>query len=280
MCKIIRFLKDGEEKFGILEEEKIKVLEGIQKIEELFNKNQKEIQDLAICEILKKEVEILSPIDFPLQDVICLGVNYLEHAKESYKFKGEAFDGKREEAVYFSKRVNQCTKPYGEFAIRGMSNALDYEVELAFVVGKDCQNISKEEALDYVFGYSVANDLSARDLQKKHKQWYAGKSLEGALVLGPCVVLKESLNPFNLSIQSYVNGELRQNSNTKEMIFTIPHILSELSHYFMIKAGSLVITGTPSGAGMGFNPPKFLKAGDEVRCCIEGIGEIVTKIIE
>ncbi|CAM2788954.1 fumarylacetoacetate hydrolase family protein [Helicobacter burdigaliensis] len=280
MCKIIRILKDKEEKFGILEEEKIKVLEGIQKIDMLFDKNLKEIQKLATYEILKEGVEILAPIDSPSQDVICLGVNYLEHAKESYKFKGEAFDGKREEAVYFSKRVNVCAKPYGEFALRGMSEALDYEVELAFIVGKDCQNISKEEAMDYVFGFSVANDFSARDLQKKHKQWYAGKSLEGAFVMGPCVVLKESLNPFNLKIQSYVNGELRQDSNTKEMIFTIPHILSELSHYFLIKAGSVIITGTPSGAGMGFNPPKFLKVGDEVRCVIEGIGEIVTKIIE
>lgn len=224
------------------------------------------------------KVQLLAPIQNPLQDIICLGINFLEHAEESMRFKNEKFDGKREEAVYFSKRVNECNSPNGDFFINGATNQLDYEVELVVIIGRNCRNVARENALEYVFGYSIANDISARDLQLKHKQWYAGKSLEGAFPMGPCIVLRDSLNVENLSIKSYVNGELRQNSNTSQLIFDIPYVISELSSYCTLKTGSIISMGTPSGVGMGFTPPRFLQNGDIVVCEIEGIGQLTTHI--
>lgn len=224
------------------------------------------------------DVQLLAPIKSPLQDVICLGINYMEHAKESARFKKEICDTKREEAIYFSKRVNECTNPNASFSIGAKTTQLDYEVELVVIIGKDCTHATRANAMDFVFGYSMTNDISARDIQLKHKQWYAGKSLEGSFPLGPCIVLRDSLNPHNLTIKSYVNNQLRQNSNTSKLIFDIPHAICELSSYFTLKAGSIISMGTPDGVGMGFNPPKFLKAGDVVKCEIEDIGVLQTFI--
>ncbi|RDU62069.1 fumarylacetoacetase, partial [Helicobacter didelphidarum] len=197
----------------------------------------------------------------------------------SMRFKKEAFDGKREEAVYFSKRVNECASPDSIFHRESKTNQLDYEVELVVIIGKDCKNIPKEQAKEVIFGYTIGNDISARDLQAKHKQWYAGKSLEGAFPMGPYIILRDSLDTSNLAIKSYVNGELRQNSNTSKMIFGIDSVIAELSSYFTLKAGSIISMGTPSGVGMGFNPPRFLQSGDIVTCEIEGIGSIRTRIV-
>jgi len=233
----------------------------------------------SIIPPLTPPINLLAPIKSPRQDVICLGINYLEHAKESARFKKEDFSGKREEAVYFSKRVNECNAPIATLNANNQTKQLDYEVELAVIISRDCRNVRQEDAKEYIFGYSVCNDVSARDLQAKHKQWYAGKSLEGGFVLGPCIVLRDSINPSMLAIKSYVNNELRQNSNTSLMVFNVDYVISQLSHYFTLKSGSIIAMGTPSGVGMGFNPPKFLNAGDVVKCEIEGIGMIETRII-
>ncbi|TLD80046.1 FAA hydrolase family protein [Helicobacter sp. MIT 11-5569] len=220
-----------------------------------------------------ESVELLAPILYPKQDVICLGINYLEHAKESARFKNESFDEKRENAVYFSKRVNAAVATNAKIPSHSkLTNKLDYEVELGVIIGKDAYEISKDKALEYVFGYTIINDISARDLQQKHKQWYMGKSLEGSLPMGPCIVSADTLNPQNLTIKSYVNGELRQNSHTSLMICDVASAICELSSYCTLQAGTILAMGTPSGVGMGFEPPKFLKSGDEVRCEIEGIG--------
>ena len=151
-------------------------------------------------------------------------------------------------------------------------------MELVAIIGKDCRNVSMNRAREYIFGYTIGNDISARDLQGRHKQWYAGKSLEGACPLGPYIVLRDSLDISNLAIKSYVNGELRQDSNTSKMIFNVDYVIAELSNYFTLKAGSIISMGTPSGVGMGFNPPRFLKSGDVVKCYIENLGELVTHI--
>lgn len=225
------------------------------------------------------QITLLSPIKRPLQDIICLGINYMEHAKESMRFKKEAFDGKRDEAVYFAKRVNECAPPDSTFHIESKTTQLDYEVELVVIIGKDCKNLPKEHAKEVIFGYTIGNDISARDLQAKHKQWYIGKSLEGAFPLGPYIILRDSLEVSNLAIKSYVNGELRQNSNTSQMIFGIDYVIAELSSYFTLKAGSIISMGTPSGVGMGFNPPRFLQNGDVVICEIEGIGKLESRIV-
>ena len=152
---------------------------------------------------------------------------------------------------------------------------LDYEAELAVVIGKDASHVEEADAAEYVLGYTIINDVSARQVQTRHKQWYFGKSLDGFTPMGPCIVTADEFEfPPRLSIQSKVNGELRQNSNTELLIFGIPHIIRELSQGITLKAGTIIATGTPAGVGMGFEPPRFLKSGDQVECIIEGIGSL------
>jgi 2-keto-4-pentenoate hydratase/2-oxohepta-3-ene-1,7-dioic acid hydratase in catechol pathway len=183
--------------------------------------------------------------------------------------------------VYFSKRVNRAVAP-GD-PIQGhldLDEQLDYEVELAVIIGRDARNVRKELAYDFIFGYTILNDVSARSLQGKHKQWYFGKSLDGFTPMGPCIATEDEFaRPPALGIQSSVNREPRQFSNTNHMIFDIPHIISELSGGMTLKAGTIISTGTPAGVGMGMQPPRFLKKGDVVRCEIEGIGVLENMVM-
>ena len=231
--------------------------------------------------VKKIDTVACAPIIHPAQDVICLGVNYVEHAKESAKFKKEAFGGARPFPIYFSKRVSEAVADGGEIpAYVGLVDSLDYESELAVIIGKDAKNISEEEAFDYIFGYTIVNDVSARNLQTRHSQWYLGKSLDGFTPMGPCIVTKDEFDiPPKVAVRSYVNGELRQNSNSELLITGIAHIIAELSSGITLKAGTIIYTGTPSGVGMGFVPPRFLKPGDVVVCEIEGIGEIKNMVM-
>ena len=225
-------------------------------------------------EIPLERVTLLAPIPEPKQDMICLGINYMAHAEESARYKKEAFGGERPYAVYFSKRIGAAVRPGGE--IDGhfdMVERLDYEAELAVVIGKDARGVSEEDAAEYVLGYTIVNDVSARLLQTRHQQWYFGKSLDGFTPMGPWIVTADEFSfPPKLAIQSKVNGELRQDSNTEMLIFGVPHIIRELSRGITLKAGTIIATGTPAGVGMGFAPPRFLKSGDTVECVIEGIG--------
>lgn len=223
-----------------------------------------------------EEAILLAPIPHPVQDVICLGINYMAHAEESARYKKEAF------AVYFSKRVSEATGTGAEIpSHKELVQDLDYEAELAVIIGKDAKNVPVSEVKNYIFGYTVINDVSARTLQTRHKQWYFGKSLDGFLPMGPCIVTAEEFPyPPRLSIQSRVNGELRQDSSTELMIFGIDHVVSELSAGMTLKAGTIIATGTPAGVGMGFDPPRFLKPGDVVECSIEGIGTLVNRVSE
>ena len=216
-------------------------------------------------------VEILAPILSPLQDIICLGINYMEHAKESYRFKKIEFDGKREFPVYFGKRANYILGDKAIFPSHShITQTLDYEVELALIIGKDATNVAQNRALEYVFGYTILNDISSRDIQNRYKQWYYGKSLDGSTLMGPWI--ETNLDISNLKITSRVNGELRQNANTADMIFDAAYVISDLSAGMTLKAGTIISLGTPSGVGMGFTPPKYLKKDDIVECEIEGIG--------
>lgn len=220
------------------------------------------------------QVRVLAPIPEPMQDVICLGMNYQKHKAEAEQFNAQAFTREKGSAVYFSKRATHCPGPGdpipGHFDI---VDSLDYETELAVVLGKDAVNVPEDEALDYVFGYTIVNDVSARNLQTGHKQWYFGKGLDGFTPMGPCLVTRDAFAwPPAQGIRTWVNGELRQEAVTDQLIFGIAHVIHELSQGMTLKAGTILATGTPAGVGMGFDPPKFLKAGDVVRCEIEGIG--------
>lgn len=237
-------------------------------------------KDLWEYEVLLSESEVVSPIVKPLQDVICLGINYGEHAIEAGKFSNEAFGGDRPYTIYFSKRVNKATAP-GEAvpSYEGLVDSLDYEVELGVILGRDCKSVAPNEAFDYVFGYTIINDISARNLQTRHKQWYLGKSLDGFTPIGPCIVTADEIgNPQDLNIKCSVNGELRQNSNTKYMMQTVAGAISELSQGMTLQAGTIIATGTPAGVGMGMEPPCFLQKGDVVTCEIEKIGVLENPI--
>ena len=227
-----------------------------------------------------REIKIISPIPVPKQDVICMGINYFDHAEESAKFHDEAFGGERPVPIFFSKRVNVAVAD--EEMVDGhwdIVDGLDYEVELGVIIGKDAKNVSEADAFDHVFGYTVINDFSARNLQTAHKQWYFGKSLDDLTAIGPWIVTKnEFQNPPALGIRSYVNDELRQDGNTSLMITGIAEVISRLSQGMTLKTGTVIAMGTPAGVGMGFDPPKFLQKGDAVRCEIEGIGSITNYI--
>lgn len=237
--------------------------------------------ELTAWPVDMEQVKLLAPIVRPRQDVICLGINYDEHAVEADRFSSDAFGGERPYTIYFSKRVSYAPGTgAGISAYEGLVDSLDYEAELAVILGKDALNVSREEALDYVFGYTVLNDISARNLQTRHKQWYLGKSLDGFTPMGPCIVTPDELGDcHNLGISSTVNGEKRQNSNTRCMIQTVEGAISELSQGMTLQAGTIIATGTPAGVGMGMTPPQFLKAGDTVICEIEGIGQLVNTIV-
>ena len=236
--------------------------------------------EFAAASVPLAEVKLLAPIPHPDQEVICLGVNYMDHAWESARYKKEDFNGERPYPVYFCKRVNECT-PDGGY-IDGhfdLQQNLDYEAELAVILGKDALNVKAEDAYDYVFGYTIINDVSSRDLQARHKQFYFAKSLDTFTCMGPWIVTADDLPcPPVLHISSKVNDELRQDNTTGNMIFDIPYIIAELSSGMMLRAGTVISTGTPSGVGMGFTPPKFMKSGDKVECIIEGIGSLTNYV--
>ena len=227
-----------------------------------------------------EEVKLLAPIPHPRQDVICLGINYMDHAEESARFKKEEFNGERPYAVYFSKRVNQAVNPGdGIPSHSDIVKDLDYEAEMAVIIGKEASHVPEAQVKDYIFGYTIINDVSARTIQNRHKQWYFGKSLDDFTPIGPWIVTKDEFeNPPALPIRSYVNDELRQDSNTSLMINGIAKVISQLSQGMTLQAGTIIAMGTPAGVGMGFQPPKFLKAGDVVTCEIEGIGKLTNEI--
>lgn len=287
--KLLTFEHDNNELLGVLvNDNKICPLRNLdinyKSMHELIcNINDKEIQklkdgisvgfnneNLISIENIKKA----APIPEPAQDIICLGINYMAHAEESARYKKESFERDRKYPVYFSKRVNKATTDGDIIPLYdGLVDSLDYECELAVIIGKDAKNVSVDNAYDYVFGYTIMNDVSARNLQTRHKQWYFGKSLDGFTPMGPWIVTKDEFTqPPVLNICSRVNGELRQNSVTDLMITTIADAISELSKGMTLKTGTIIAMGTPAGVGMGFEPPKFLKSGDIVECEIEGIG--------
>ncbi|MCR5250510.1 MAG: fumarylacetoacetate hydrolase family protein [Lachnospiraceae bacterium] len=218
------------------------------------------------------EYRIKAPVPVPIQDMVCLGVNYHDHIKETV----DVLDfTKKKDAVYFSKRVNRANDPDGIIPAYDFVDSLDYEAELGVILKKDAFNISIEEAATHILGYTIINDVSARNLQFKHQQWYRGKSLDGYTPMGPCIVTADEIgDAHDLAISCYVNDEKRQESNTKYMITTVEEAVSELSQGMTLKAGTVIATGTPGGVGMGMKPPVFLKEKDVVRCEIEGIGSL------
>lgn len=223
------------------------------------------------------QIRLLAPIRRPIHDILCVGVNYRAHLEESEAAMGEIA---HQSTVYFSKRAGTITGP--DAVLDGhleLDPCLDYEVELAVVIGKEGRDIPLDRVEDYIFGYTVFNDVSARGLQKRHNQWFRGKSLDGFAVMGPALVHKSELPfPLDLELCSRVNGEVRQHSGTRLFLVDVPHLIAELSQSITLEPGDIIATGTPSGVGMGFDPPRWLKSGDTVECEISGLGTLRTTI--
>jgi len=221
-------------------------------------------------------VTFLAPIPEPRKNVFCVGRNYAAHIAEGERAQNKKI-GVTEHPVYFTKPLTAVIGPHAPIPIfPNLSEAMDYEVELTIVIGTPGRNISKAKAYDHIFGYTILNDISARDIQRRHGgQYFKGKALDGSCPLGPWIVTADAISdPHALAISSTVNGELRQNDTTASMIFDIPTLIESLSEGMTLEPGDLLATGTPSGVGYAMEPPQFLKDGDTVVCEVAEIGRL------
>jgi 2-keto-4-pentenoate hydratase/2-oxohepta-3-ene-1,7-dioic acid hydratase in catechol pathway len=230
------------------------------------------------------QVELEAPIPLPARNIFCVGKNYYEHAHE---FARSGFDSSAgagaipQHPIIFSKVPESVVATHANVLIDpSVSTAIDYEAELAVIIGKGGRGISKADAYDHVWGYTIVNDVTARDLQGKYSQWLIGKSQDTFCPMGPWAITKDEFDLENASVRCFVNDDLRQNSRISLLIFDIPTIISTLSQGITLKPGDIIATGTPVGVGIGFDPPKYLKAGDLVRVEIDGIGTLENRIAE
>lgn len=222
------------------------------------------------------EVSLLAPVPRPARNIFCVGKNYHEHAHEFAKsgFDSSAASGAvPDQPIIFSKVPETVTGPGDAIPIDpAVSSAVDYEAELAVIIGRGGRGISRERALEHVWGYTIVNDVTARDLQGRHKQWLIGKSQDGFCPMGPWAVTADAVDLNDTPVRCWVNGELRQDSNVRLLIFDVPTLIATISAGITLRTGDIIATGTPAGVGIGFTPPKYLAAGDVVRIEIGGIG--------
>jgi 2-keto-4-pentenoate hydratase/2-oxohepta-3-ene-1,7-dioic acid hydratase in catechol pathway len=225
-------------------------------------------------------VQLAAPIPRPRKNIMCMGLNYAEHAKESAEARGRTVSVP-DHAVIFTKAPTTVNGPYGEIVIDPtVSEQVDWEAELAVIIGRTGKNIREEDALEYVFGYTVLNDVSARDLQNQHRQYFKGKSIDGYCPMGPWIVTADEVaDAQQLPIRLCVNGVTKQEANTSMMIFSIRQIIAVLSRGMTLESGDIIATGTPSGVGFARNPPEFLKPGDVMETEIAGIGTMRNSVV-
>jgi 2-keto-4-pentenoate hydratase/2-oxohepta-3-ene-1,7-dioic acid hydratase in catechol pathway len=226
------------------------------------------------------EITLYAPIPRPRKNVFCVGWNYLEHYAEGERVRKSGEDLPKH-PVFFSKAVTSVNGPFADIPYdANVSKRMDWEVELGVIIGKAGKNISEERAPEHVFGYTVINDVSARELQKRHgAQWLKGKSLDGCCPMGPCLVTADEIDPNNLQVITRVNGVVKQDSNTKHLYFKIPRLIAELSLGMTLEPGDILSTGTPEGTGFARTPPEYLQPGDVLETEIVGIGVMRNKIV-
>lgn len=222
------------------------------------------------------QVQLAAPIPRPRRNIFCVGKNYHAHARE---FAGSGFDSSAKsggdipaDPILFSKVPESVVGPADAIRMPAVSEAIDYEAELTVVIGRGGKGITEADAMQHVWGYTIINDVTARDWQGRHQQWLLGKSFDTFCPMGPWLVSADEMDGQNTGVRCFVNGEERQNANTKDLIFSIPKLIATLSAGITLYPGDLIATGTPVGVGIGFKPPKYLKAGDVVRVEIDGIG--------
>jgi len=239
---------------------------------------------LAAKALTLSELTVLAPIPFPPRNVMCVGKNYRAHAREFTKSGFDSSAGGVEDAIpsapiIFTKAPETVIANGADILYpAGVSDCVDYEAELGVVIGRGGKGIAKADALDHVFGYTIINDMTARDLQARHKQWFLGKSLDTFCPMGPWLVSADEIDVENLHLQCWINGELRQDANTADLIFDVPTLIETLSAGLTLRPGDIIATGTPAGVGIGFTPPKYLQRGDEIAIEISGLGRLVNRI--
>jgi 2-keto-4-pentenoate hydratase/2-oxohepta-3-ene-1,7-dioic acid hydratase in catechol pathway len=227
-------------------------------------------------------VKVLAPLPRPRRNVFCVGLNYRSHAAE---LAARGFNGAKNAEdlippapVVFSKVPESVVGPGAAIEIPAASSAIDYEAELAIVIGKGGRNIAAARALEHVFGYTIVNDVTARDLQKRHQQWLLGKSCDTFCPMGPWIVTRDAMDGNAARVRLWVNEELRQDGNTSDLVFGIPAIIESISAALTLQPGDVIATGTPAGVGMATTPPRWLKRGDVVKVQIEGIGVLENRV--
>ena len=216
----------------------------------------------------------------PDRNIFCVGKNYAQHAKE---FNQSGFDAtSKGKDANIDEFAAIFTKPPSSLIGHGatidahaaVTQQVDYEAELAVIIGKEGKSIPRAKAYDYVWGYSIVNDVTARDLQQAHRQWFIGKGFDTFCPMGPWMTSADEVEAENLGLECWVNGELRQKANTSDLIFDIPNLIETISAAMRLKPGDVIATGTPAGVGIGFDPPRFLKAGDQIEISISGLGTL------
>jgi 2-keto-4-pentenoate hydratase/2-oxohepta-3-ene-1,7-dioic acid hydratase in catechol pathway len=228
-------------------------------------------------------VQLLAPIPVPRRNVWCVGRNYHAHAKELQTSVFKDNNANPEAWPIVFTKVPECVVgPFDKVTLPGaaISGQIDYEAELAVVIGKGGKNISRADAMEHVFGYTVVNDVTARDVQMRHQQWDMGKSFDTFCPMGPWIVTADQLDGTRTRVRCWVNGELRQDGPTENLIFDIPTLIETISRGITLYPGDVIATGTPAGVGLGMKPPRFLAAGDVVRVEIDGIGAIENQFVQ
>lgn len=225
------------------------------------------------------DITLLAPIPRPPKNVFCVGRNYLDHVSEGYAARGREMQ-LPEYPQFFTKPPTAVVGHGGLIPRHSeITEKLDYEVELGIVIGTGGRDIAAADWRKHVFGYTIVNDITARDLQQRHDQWFKGKGLDGSCPMGPWIVTDDAINdPQNLNLSLSVNGEIRQKANTAQMIFALPRIIADLSRGMTLEPGDIIATGTPSGVGYAMKPPRLLSSGDVVTCTIEGIGTLQNRV--
>ena len=227
------------------------------------------------------KVRLSAPIT-PRRNIFCVGKNYRAHAKE---FAGSGFEAGAVKGAEIDEFPAVFTKPATTVVAHGeavelhvhITSSVDYEAELALVIGKAGRDITPENALQHIWGYTIVNDVTARDRQRNHKQWFLGKALDTFCPMGPWITTADEVKPDDLELKCWVNGELRQQANTSDLLFNIPTLIATISAGLTLLPGDVIATGTPAGVGIGFNPPRFLKSGDEVSIEIAGLGVLTNR---
>jgi 2-keto-4-pentenoate hydratase/2-oxohepta-3-ene-1,7-dioic acid hydratase in catechol pathway len=224
-------------------------------------------------------VALQAPIPKPRRNVFCVGRNYMDHVAEGDRTRGITNSEVPKYPQFFTKAADCVIAPGAKVPTHeGVTKWLDYEVELVAIIGTAGRDIPKEKALEHVYGWTIGNDVTGRDLQRRHGQWFKGKSLDRSCPLGPVIVPAADLNAADLAISLKLNGEQRQSSRTSKMIFDVPEIIHQLSAGFTLLPGDVIMTGTPEGVGYAMQPPQTMKAGDVMELTIEGIGTLTNTI--